>query len=155
MRGTIVLNTCRRAGKRPPRSHLRRAVSLTALLTTMLFAATSAPASADCTTGGSGCLPANGYSSHDIWNCGSIRAGSNCAYGGGSRIDWGWGSASDDGSPDAFVCVVGTGFFSGCSFDLARACFAASCDDQDSFLFTLYVNHTYGSGRTISGHGYW
>ena len=62
---------------------------------------------------------------------------------------------TDDGSPDAFVCVVGTGYFSGCSFDLARACFAGSCDDQDSFLFTLYVNHTYGSSRTISGHGYW
>lgn len=149
-----MLDTDGRAGSRPLWSHLRRAVSFAALLTVMLVAA-SAPASADCTTGGISCLPANGYINHDIWNCGAINSGARCFYASGSRLDWGWGSASDDGSPDAVVCVTGTGYFSACAGDLARACFRANCDDQDSFSFTLFVEHTYGSARTISGHGYW
>lgn len=142
-----------------PRGSARRwslpgAAALAFAVLVMLFAMPAAPASADCTTGGSSCLPGSGYTGGDVvWNCGAISNTSNCYYSGGSRLDWGWGSASADAS--TFVCVTGDGFFSGCSYSLARACFRASCDDQDSFLFGMRVFHTYGSGRVVHGHGKW
>jgi hypothetical protein len=155
MRGIIVLDTCRRAGGRPLRPRLVRAVSLTALLAIMLFAAAAPPASADCTTGGSACLPGTGYVEDRIWNCGSIAANVGCYYASGGNYHWGWGSADADAGPSAWVCIQGGSYFAGCAYGNARACFSASCNDQDALAFPMWVRHSYGSSRTISGHGQW
>jgi hypothetical protein len=138
----------------------RSRIYLVASLATLLFvlAGSHTTASADCTTGGPGCLPASGYTFDRIWNCGAINT-ALCYYDGTTSVGsanpqhWGWGSASYDGAGDVFVCIHGSTFFVGCGVDLARACFSANCDDQDAATFPLSVRNQSGVSHTISGHG--
>lgn len=144
-----------RAGRRPWRSLLCIAASLAAVLTLCSFAG---PAIADCTTGGSTCLPNNGYTDDEVWNCGAIAEPTNCYFNGttssGSATSryWGWGSASYGGAGTSYVCMQGGGYFYACADNLARGCFYASCDAQASISFLMWVeNHT--GTHTVSGHG--
>lgn len=144
-----------RARLRPQRRPGLPNGTFTAVMATiaLLLALSCAPASADCTTGGSSCLPAGGgWVGRPVWNCGTFASTYTCYYGSsGTRLDWGFGSASDD----AFVCVTGVGYFAGCAFDLARACYSPDCTDQDAVSFALHVTHSAGTARFVSGHGYY
>jgi hypothetical protein len=138
------------------RSYICAVASLTALL--LALAGSHSTASADCTTGGIGCVPGSGYTFDRTWNCGAFNTAS-CYYNGttssGSATanHWGWGSASYDGAGDVFVCIQGESYFVGCAYNLARACFYASCDDQDAVQFFLFVRNQSGVSHTVSGHG--
>jgi hypothetical protein len=145
---------------RPWRSLIGLPATLTAMLLVLLLAlaGSHATAAADCTVGGSGCLPGTGYTFDDTWDCGAIT-GDDCYYdtttSAGSAVNahWGWGSASYDGTGDVFVCIQGGSYFIGCAFNIARACFFASCDDQDAVTFPLFISNQSGVSHTISGHG--
>jgi hypothetical protein len=132
------------------------AVSLAA---TLVCLTVSSPAGADCTTGGSSCLPGSGYADPDVqWSC-AINA-ANCYWNSvtdarlASLDDFGWGSAAYNGAGSVFVCVRGGGVFVGCAYNLARACYSASCNDQDIVNIELYVQNQSGVTHTIEGHGY-
>lgn len=136
------------------------AASLATLLVCFALLAAAAPSTAsaaDCTSGGSSCLPGTGYGSDVTWAC-SINTGTNCYYNnttssGSARSDsWGWGSASYSGAGSVFVCIQGSGYFVGCAYTLARACYYASCDDQDLVSFLIYVRNESGVTHTIDGH---
>jgi len=144
-----------RAGRRPLRSLLGSAASLAVLL----FCCSTGPASADCTTGGSSCLPGTGYILDDTWDCGAISSVTDCYFNGvtspGSAISryWGWGSAAYNGTGDAWVCINGGTYFYACSTNLARACFNGSnCNAQRTADFPMYVENFTGT-HTIYGHG--
>lgn len=143
-----------RAGLRPWRSILLGAVSLTALF----FCLAIGSARADCTEGGTSCLPGSGYTFDDIWNCGAISFGEDCFYDGVKAIGsatfrmWGWGSASYSGMGNTTVCVQGGSQFAGCGQNLARACALASCNAQVSINMALWVENAPGT-HTIHGHG--
>lgn len=124
------------------------------------FVGPAGVASADCTTGGTGCLPGTGYTFDQRWNCGSIDSdlGTYCYYN-ETKIrehaalhTWGWGSAAYNGSGSTFVCVIGEGHFEGCGVDLARACYFANCNDQESSSFQMSVGN-FGDPHTVWGHG--
>jgi hypothetical protein len=51
-----------------------------------------------------------------------------------------------------FVCVTGGVYFVACGNNLARGCFLASCDDQDSVNLLLDVENFTGT-HTVIGHG--
>lgn len=142
------------AGRRPWRSFLLGAVSLTALLLCLCSGSASA-----CISGGAGCLPGTGYTYDNVWNCGTITVGDDCYSTGvlntrtGARFDnWGWGSASYGGSGNLYVCVE-TGSFGGCGTNLARACYQANCNAQTLVDMYLWVENTERSSHTVSGHG--
>lgn len=145
-----------RTGRRPWRSLLRIVASLATVL--LLSTAAAGPATADCTTGGSSCLPGTGYTTDDIWGCGVIGDRDDCYFdsaknnpGLATPRSWGWGSASYTGAGDAWVCVNGATYFFACATDLARACYYASCLDQSVASFLIYVENFTGL-HTISGH---
>ncbi|MBB4662975.1 hypothetical protein [Conexibacter arvalis] len=143
-----------RAGARPWRSLLCGAVSLTALLLCL----TAGPAAADCTTGGSSCLPGTGYSTDVTWNCGAIDDTYDCYYNSTTNPaladirSWGWGSAAYNGSGSSYVCVYGGGSFYACGTNIARACFYANCNAQSLLSFRLWVKNITGT-HTVWGHG--
>ena len=138
------------------RSRFRLGIVLAVLL--LALAGSSSTASADCTTGGSGCLPGSGYTLDDTWNCGAINTAwcyydSTTSSGSAASTSWGWGSAAYNGAGDVYVCIQGSSYFVGCAYNLARACFYASCDDQDLVAFALFVRNQSGFAHTIFGHG--
>ena len=123
------------------------------------------PAIAQCS--GSGCLPGSGYTFDRTWNCGSRPAGTKCwwpgyiAHPSGRTHSWGFGSADYDGSGQVNVTVTGCSWiettqclvhFSASATNLARACWYASCNDQDHLLVDLWVRNNQGPARVI-GHG--
>jgi hypothetical protein len=122
----------------------------------LLLALHTPAAHADCTTGGSSCLPGAGYTEAPTWDCGAIST-ETCYYFGTTSASfatarsWGWGSASYGGTGTVFVCIQGDVYFVGCGDNLARACFLASCDDQDSVAFNIAVENFTGT-HTINGH---
>ncbi|HZV76043.1 MAG TPA: hypothetical protein VFF79_20215 [Conexibacter sp.] len=109
----------------------------------------SGVASADCTSGGSSCLPGSGYSFDSVWDCGVIAENVDC-YANGNHT-WGWGSASYSGSGSTYVCIRLSGYALGCGTNLARTCYAASCNDQSVVAFPASVEN-FGAPHTISGH---
>lgn len=135
------------------------AVSLTAA---WLLCAT--PATADCTTGGSSCLPGSGYGLTDVnWACGINTE--DCYYDTTTDVtratlyDWGWVSASYGGAGSVYVCGRGIGIgsppgiaFIGCGYNLARVCGLPSCDDQDGVQARVAVQNQSGVTHTINGH---
>jgi len=143
-----------RAGRRPWRSLLLGAVSLTALLLCLGPGTATA-----CINGGAGCLPGTGYTFDDIWNCGTITEGEQCFHdgtlssGSASVRFWGWGSASYGGTGEYWICVRTARYFGGCGTNLARACAIVDCNAQSSVSMTLWVENTTRTFHTISGHG--
>lgn len=138
------------------------AASLATLLVCFALLAAAAPPSvsaADCTSGGSSCTIGSGYSLPLLgWSCGINTE--NCYYAGTTTLgsarsnSWGWGEASYSGAGSVFVCVQAYGgYFVGCAYALARACYYASCDDQDLVSFPLYVRNESGVTHTINGQG--
>lgn len=139
---------------------LRTSICVAASLAATLLIAWSAPAGADCTTGGSTCLPGTGYDPNPEvqWSC--VINTANCYWNSVTDIrlasfdDFGWGSAAYNGAGTVFVCVRGGSVFVGCANNLARACYSASCNDQDIVNIELYVQNQSGVTHTIEGHGY-
>jgi hypothetical protein len=122
-------------------------------------------ASADCTQGGSGCLPQGGGYTYDSgsWNCGPINTqdGTNCWANGttvadnGVRHTYGWASAAYNGSGTTTVCAgFQNGAAFGCGTNLARICYQANCNDQDSTSVRVSVQNWSPGGifHTVWGH---
>lgn len=113
-------------------------------------------ASADCTSGGSGCLPGSGYTLDTVWNCGPLYPGFDC-YANGTTIfgnavthTFGWGSAS---FPEVPVCIQLGPYAGACATNVARVCYQANCNDQNANSFRAEVHHRQtGIAWTISGH---
>lgn len=119
----------------------------------------------------SSCLPGSGYTgTPPQWNCGVLAVGSDCwsrdtssgttSFSNGTYHSWGWGSADYDGggSTTVTICAKSAPNDEACAFgaggtNLARACYYASCNDQDSWtgwkiLIATYPAHTiYGKAR--------
>jgi hypothetical protein len=146
-----------RAGRRPWRSILLGAVSLTALLLSLAF---SQSAAGDCPDGGgSGCMPTGGgYTIDEIWNCGAIGSPTKCYFDATTNValagqaTWGWGSATYTGTGTTWVCVRGGASFFGCGTNLARSCALRDCTDQDLVSMAIWVENTTGT-HTVHGHG--
>ncbi|ADB49719.1 hypothetical protein Cwoe_1290 [Conexibacter woesei DSM 14684] len=107
-------------------------------------------ASADCRTGGSGCLPGAGYTIDSNWNC-TIGPGTGCGSPAGSQT-WGWGSAAFNAGGSATVCVYGGSAFGGCGTNIARACYYGTCDDQNTANMSISVETTTPGSRVVWGH---
>ncbi|MDO8214099.1 hypothetical protein [Conexibacter sp. CPCC 206217] len=125
----------------------------------MALAGSHSPAGA-CTTGGSGCLPGSGYTvTVGPWNCGGIVGSDICYYNAtlsaraATTSSWGWGSASYDGAGDVYICIQGSIYFVGCAYNIARACYYTTCDDQDLVAFELSVRNQSGVTHTVHGRG--
>lgn len=138
---------------------LRTFTCVAVSLAATLLLALAAPAGADCTTGGSSCLPGTGYDDPQVqWSC--VVNTANCYWDSvtdprfASLDDFGWGSAAYAGTGSVFVCIRGDGVFVGCAYTLARACYSASCNDQDIVNIELYTQNQSGVSHTIEGHGY-
>lgn len=130
------------------------------------FAVLAPSADADCTSGGSSCLPGSGYTFDQSWNCGSIADYPvECFYRETTRAEsatthtWGWGSAANNSGGTYYVTIRATGsagriWFSGGGNNLARACYQANCNDQEETLLRMQVSHwEAGLRQTIWGHG--
>jgi len=145
----------KRAGRRPWRSLVCSVAALAALLVCL----TAGPAAADCTTGGSSCLPGTGYTLDDTWNCGAIAAPTVCYFnsqtnaGSATSRTWGWGSAAYNGTGNVYVCINGGSYFYACGTNLARACYQANCNAQGSNSFLMWVENPSSPAHTIFGHG--
>jgi hypothetical protein len=108
-------------------------------------------------------LPGSGYTFDRQWNCGLFYGNQSCwfngvlGYNSASDHSWGWASADYDGSGSVGVAVAGgtniQSYFGASGTNLARACYLASCNDQDSRQMGVDVAHPYDSQRhTIYGH---
>lgn len=138
----------------------RSALALTGMCLTAVILMLGHPAPAAAYCEGTGCLPGSGYTFDKTYECGLIyeRAIQECWYPGvlgeppGERHTWGWGSADYDGSGTVPVIVLGELFF-GHGNNLARACYANNCDDQNIYSLHILVGHTESGARhTIIGH---
>jgi hypothetical protein len=111
-------------------------------------------------------LPGSGYTFDVTWNCGAIQtdSGEYCYYNGtlswsaATKHTWGWGSAAYNGTGTTWVCVEaqfdsGADSFGGCGTNLARSCYFANCNDQDSVYLRMNVQNHGANAHTIWGHG--
>lgn len=106
-------------------------------------------------------LPGNGYSFDQHWNCGQISLRDEVCYAAGTRDEawadrhsYGWASADYDGGGSIKVCVR-TYRFADCGYNLTRACYYSSCNDQnvDKRLIVWVSNaEENGSRHTVYGH---
>lgn len=110
-----------------------------------------------CARSGDDDMPRKGYTVDRLYDCGQIRGGTICWANGTTQPDrtewhhWGWGSADYDGSGAPVVCVGG--MFSDCRQRLARACYYASCNDQDIEADAIGIHHGHHDhNHTIFGH---
>jgi hypothetical protein len=129
-----------------------------------VFGGHTGVASADCTSGGSGCLPGSGYTyDSGAWDCGPIntQGGQNCWANGTLNVDnavshtYGWASAAYNGAGTTTVCIAfQNGAASGCGTNLARICYLASCNDQNGTSVKVTAQNWSPGGvfHTVFGH---
>lgn len=144
------------ANARGWRSLLCIAASLAAILLTV---GTVGTASADCTTGGSGCLPNGGYTVEYNWNCGAITDPTRCYYYNTTDVSlataqtFGWASAAYNGAGTVSLCMHAAGYFSACGTNIARGCYYANCVDQSGVSMKVDVQNYTGT-HTVVGHAW-